>query len=146
MKKIVALTMGGAFRMMGSANCRDMGSGSLNHAVEFGTYEKAECGRQPAYNGFGWIPSDILKAAGRKVTCPRCLKKLEKIEWSYLTQEDIDAENQWLREAGEKWREQQAAESASTKPETVKPDIGQEGIIGFLLRSIAEYEAAEKSR
>ena len=36
-------------------------------------FGKATCGSQPGYRGNGWSETD------KPVTCPKCLKKLEKI-------------------------------------------------------------------
>lgn len=53
------------------ANGAERDAGKLYHAVEGAGWGKALCGAKPGLRGNGW--SEHL---GEKVTCPRCLKKL----------------------------------------------------------------------
>lgn len=64
--------------MAGSCRTATDKSGQLYHAVhtdEFPSYDAALCGKTPGRKGNGW--SD-WKAP--RVTCPKCLAKLEEVK------------------------------------------------------------------
>jgi hypothetical protein len=55
------------------ANGAERDHGTRTHAVKFGQY-KAICGAEPGRRSVGWS----TPWNGRDITCPRCIKRLER--------------------------------------------------------------------
>lgn len=62
------------------ANGAEADGGLLWHAVDTENKWKALCGAEPGRRSAGWAPWDPEDAEGKAVTCPRCLKRMQKIQ------------------------------------------------------------------